>query len=1478
MSPARLAEGAPAAAPGGQRADGPADDTEALDVFSSPLGGMRLIEASAGTGKTWNICGLYLRLLLERRLTVQQILVVTFTKAATAELRERIRQRIVDVLAGLRAPDDDGGQACGGDGRRAPGDHGRRAPGDHGRRAPGGDDGTQAPPADSAPADPFVADLLSRLRDDLGLADADAVLALQQALQTFDEAAIFTIHGFCQRALADTPFAARLPLVQELLHDDRALPLEAVHDFWRTEVAGAQADPALVAHLLACGDSPAHYARLLQRQLGRPLARLVWPAGIDQPVAPGATAAALVTAFDQARGLWQAGPDAIADTLLSGLGRLHGATYRKDAVRTAQAGWAAVLSAPLAPTAPDAWPPKLALFSSSMLASRAKKDQAPPAHAFFDAAQALLDAGADQQTQLALARLRLLRRLLTDGAAQLRQAKRSRRVVAFDDMLFNLHQRLTDEHGTVLAAALLKRFPAALIDEFQDTDPLQFAVFQAIYGAVDVDAPGRIGEADGDAADDRIDGAIGDNDAGSAADAAAGSAADAAAGSAAGAAADPAHPSDATHSFGGTGAAGGGSGRRVSARGATADTSAPPLCLVGDPKQAIYSFRHADLHTYLRARALASARYTLLANQRSIQPLITALNQLFGLNPRAFVQPGLVYHAVGKGARPQPVLRDATEPRAALQVWTLPTDARHGQPLPKADALVASAAVCGGEIARLLSAAAAGAVTLGERPLRAGDIAVLVRTHAQGSAVRQVLAGLGVGSVELSQASVFSSPDAEELERVLAAVLEPARESLLKAALATRWMGHDAVQIDALADDEPALSALLQRFVQYQGLWRSRGVGFMLRQWLQQEAVAQRLLAAADGARRLTNLLHLAECLHQAAAEHPSPETLLRWLQAQREGGASGDDATQLRLESDRNLVQIVTIHKSKGLEYPVVFCPFLWDGRLRPADDGLEGAARHDDDGAAVIDFRGGFDPACDPEAARAEARLEAAAEFMRLVYVALTRAMHRCYLVAGSYRIKAGKHWSLRESASSGLNWLVAGDGLTPEAWSSPKRALPEPAAIDAAWRALAALAAPAALAALAESVAPAAPVPPAASSAPAPAEPAAIAVAPLPTAWRAALPAPANRSDAPQALPPPDDLGRAWWIGSYSALVHGVAGTLAGLHGSLGSPGSPGSANLSTLLTLAPTADERAAAGRSAADHDLRTEPTEAGAWPDDSALADPFDRAPQLATPALAADDFLGFPRGAVAGECVHAALEWAEFTDPGSWPDAVARALLQHPPAPRGSGSGGGGSGSKEPGNAQAQLQRLLADVLGTSLPLGTQRPLRLAELPPGRRLAELEFHLPVPQLAADDLVPLLARLGYPAPALDFRPLHGYLKGFIDLVFEHDGRFFIADWKSNHLGDSPADYGPVPMAAAMAQHHYHLQYLLYSVALHRWLQRRLPGYHYDRHVGGVAYLFVRGLRPGWHDAQGQPTGLFFHRPSAAAIGQLSALLGGEGAAP
>ena len=216
-----------------------------FDVFHCPLEGIRLIEASAGTGKTWNICGLYLRLLLEQALDIQHILVVTFTNSATAELRTRIRNRIVELLAFL-------------------------------------DSGLQG-------HDDFPAKLIAAIRDRAGPTPDVMMQRLRAALGTFDEAAIFTIHSYCQRALADAPFASGHPFTLELVEDDGDVRREAVHDFWRRYVATDHVSPALAGWLVAKKDTPAKWSALLGRWLAKPLSRIIWPAELAaaRVLAPG---------------------------------------------------------------------------------------------------------------------------------------------------------------------------------------------------------------------------------------------------------------------------------------------------------------------------------------------------------------------------------------------------------------------------------------------------------------------------------------------------------------------------------------------------------------------------------------------------------------------------------------------------------------------------------------------------------------------------------------------------------------------------------------------------------------------------------------------------------------------------------------------------------------------------------------------------------------------------------------------------------------------------------------------------------------------------------------------------------------------------------------------------------------------------------------------------------------------------------------
>lgn len=1221
-----------------------------LNVFTCPLGGIRLIEASAGTGKTWNICALYLRLLLERQLDVQQILVVTFTKAATAELRERIRSRIVQTLDELRAP----GSAA-------------------------------------ASGDPFVGQLLTSLRSVHALDDEAMRLWLDAALQTFDEASIFTIHSFCQRALGDAPFTAGVPMKLEPMQDDSELVMEVVHDFWRCHVAADTTSPGLVAHLLSRKDTPDRFAKLLKRQLSKPLSTAIWPAGLDTAAAIDITALSAVHA--QARARWLQEREVILAWVDAARPLMHRSHFNPKAVATAAASWDQMLASadPLAaPTKLE----KLNLFTEKRLVPTGR-NVLPAHHPFFALAEQVLDLRQAADVSLDLDRLRLLRTLLTGGPAALRLLKRDRRVIAFDDMLYNLHERLTSGDSPDLAATLKARFPAALIDEFQDTDPLQFAVFQTLY-----------------------------------------------------------------------------------------DDESSPLFLVGDPKQAIYSFRNADLPTYLQARALAAEVYTLSENQRSTAPLLRGLNALFERNDRAFMRAGLNYQPVAYGAKPRHALIDATEPRAPLQLWSLPQNDA-GSPLPKPQAQCAAMEACAGEIARLIGAAQQGHITLAGRALAAGDIAVLVRNHAHGSQMRRVLADLGVGSVELSQASVFASNDAEELERVLAAILEPTRERLLRAALATELLGCDAAAIEAISGHELELLSLIKRCTEHRDLWLKRGVGVMLRRWMVDEQVSQRLLARTDGERRMTNLLHLCECLHEAsqgASGHASPEALLRWLHHQRTQGRR-DEATQLRLESDRNLVQIVTVHKAKGLEYPIVFCPALWDGRPPGFPSGLDGKEYHDELDQPVVDFRPDFDKSVDSGGVIKQGlAIETAAETLRLIYVALTRAVHRCYLVVGSYTNKAGKGASVTEANRSLLNWLVAGQGRKPEDW---RDAGLSSAQIAGAWSQLAADHAPD------------------------------IDLSPLPTAPFTPLALQRPDPDTLAALDPPDSIPKAWRIGSYSSLAHG-------------------------------TPHEGATV-----DHDLRAGPTTPPPTPLPAAA--PFNAAD---------DDILRFPRGPVAGECMHTVFERADFTEALTWGGATAAGLRLHPQSVR-PGQINGDAATLLP----AMLDRMLGDVLHTPLPGG----FTLANVPLRRRLVELEFSLPAQHLSAVDLAAAMRDHGYPGSALDFGSLEGYLRGFIDLVFEHDGRFYVLDWKSNHLGDGPDQYGQTHLMAAMTGNGYHLQYLLYTVAVHRYLQQRMAGYQYDTHFGGVLYLFVRGVRPGWRDAAGAATGVYAHKPTLACVQRLSALL-------
>jgi exodeoxyribonuclease V beta subunit len=625
----------------------------------------------------------------------------------------------------------------------------------------------------------------------------------------------------------------------------------------------------------------------------------------------------------------------------------------------------------------------------------------------------------------------------------------------------------------------------------------------------------------------------------------------------------------------------------------------------------------------------------------------------------------------------------------------------------------------------------------------------------------------------------------------------------------------------------------VERLTRYRSIWHERGFAPMWRTLLRELRIAQRIVALPLGERRLTDLSHLAELLQVRAAEQGGAAPMLRWLAAQREAPPSSDDV-QLRLESDRNLVQIVTVHKSKGLEYPVVFCPYLADGLLQtergsklPTPDEY-----HDDDGQVTIDYRM-LDEALS-ESIDLKSRVEQAAERARLIYVALTRSVYRCYLAAGVYRV--GK--STKEAQRSVLNWLVAGAGSSFAEWLE---APPEPAEIASAWRALAG-------------------------------GPIVLEALPLIEQARRASTAPLDAKGF-GARTATRHLRDAWRISSFSALIEQRHEGYAGEPSALRDPRP---------------------------DHDERVSERE----DETSARAASMANAARLRE----ASDIVDFPRGAAAGECLHRLFELADFTSSDGWPAAISRALSERP-AP---------ASPELARRMPAMMASLLADVAATELTVfseiedggglrfldagqgpgsgsdaaldpapGAEQPLKetrlasteqgltsltLSAIAPDRRLTELEFMLSAPSFDLHAMTRLLLEYGYPNLVLDASTLHGYLRGFIDLVFEHQGRYWIVDWKSNHLGDTVDGYDRISMAAAMDEHGYALQSLIYCVALHRYLCSRMEGYDYDRHFGASLYLFIRGVRPSWRDGE-RPAGVHRDRPPRELIERFDALLGG-----
>ena len=1172
-----------------------------LDPLRLPLTGRQVIEASAGTGKTWTLAALYLRLVLghwradNAGLGPRQILVMTFTEAATAELRERIRKRLHEAalwfdkaVAGSRLPDDDFLQQLSLD-----------------------------MPSDQWP-------LCAR--------------RLHLAAQAMDEAAIYTIHGWSRRMLSSFALLSRDLFEQTHLDNPNELLLQLVRDHWRQWFYPL---PAVLQNLLLAqlGGDPQDLLKQLQPLwkkwdvLPPPQASKDETATAAEPVPEPLQTLTVFEAWQsayqslqtQARQAWQVD---IAQLLLEARdARLI--TARGITTPNFQK-WVNELQH-WAERGGEIRQVTLERFTAAKLQACgwAKAAEIDVFHRIGEVL-AFVERKPDCKAQLIEHAGRAVRQAY-------QQAKLNQSVFDFNDLLQRLHQALHSDKGE-LADAIRQQYPVAMVDEFQDTDPWQYQSLDRIY-------------------------------------------------------------------------------RRASVN----DDNA--LVMIGDPKQAIYSFRGADLNTYLLARATAltidpQSCHTLDTNYRSTPGLVNAVNHIFSgmAKPFSAADKCIEFVKVQSAATAKPLHDAQGWALPPLTLWHLPLAADvSDKPYWSANLHVNTmAAGFATQMVKLLQQHA---------DIHPGQMAVLVRSHAHAQAMQAALSRVGLPSVFLSDhANVYQSPQATDLWRVLRAISMPRNSRWLRSAMAGSIWGWNTNELTQAMHNPELSDALAESCQQWLQLWQQQGVLPMLYQWMHSQGIAQRLIAQPLGQRSLTNLLHLGELLQTAAAGLQGPQALLQFLAQQIQAADDNPEEQKMRLETDAHCVQVVTFHKSKGLEYPLVFVPFLGSFKTGPG-------RKEDEEDSDITE--------------------SSVDEDMRLLYVALTRAKRGMWLgLAATSSGLSGKGINLKRSAVSELLQRQSHDDL-PDRLQALFGDVPD------------------------------------------------IAIAELPAAQDLYYAPVDDVTAAAPALSAHRQAYARWWTASFSSLTHGL----------------------------------EAGSQREEAHTDARIDAARRIDTEDDGAAT-------------VSRDDsnpWQSFPKGASYGSLLHDLLEWQAQQ---GWPLANAQTdsagltqqawqqLLNRKTR-----------GLNLPERAAAMLPGWLQAIIITPLPLGDAdqgiAPLVLQQLMPSCQWPEMGFHLSADCVASgriDRLIQQYVLPGQPRPPLQPRVLQGMLTGFMDLVFEHQGRYWVLDYKSNWLDG----YDAGALNAAVLDKRYDVQYVLYLLALHRLLSSRLPNYHYDTHIGGAVYVFLRGI--------------------------------------
>lgn len=1187
-----------------------------LDPFQIDLEQTTLIEASAGTGKTYTITTLFCRLVAQGY-PVESILVVTFTEAAAAELKLRIRERLSKTLTGI----------SGGNLKNLSWSH---------------SDDTEDELVQFFCCQKEVSLIRQRL---------------QLALVCFDQTSIMTIHSFCFKILKENAFECRALFDIELA-PDRALFLQQVSfDFFMGHVNSL--DKLFLSYLNQKQITPQSIAKSFQQVVSKP-GLLLKPSGMI---------------FENVFDAYRQTLEKIHDILLNRAGEIIELIQKNDGIDKRSytkkniPAWLEASCIKLDQQGVNTLMKMtedgdaLYKFTKTRLVTRTKSGHIPPEHEFFDLCEQLLSFYEVFEKNL----IYLKNEFLAFFNTELDKLKETQGICFFDDLVNDLAAALEEATAFELKKAVRQTYKACLIDEFQDTDPRQYDIFSKIFSS-----------------------------------------------------------------------------------------QGTPFFMIGDPKQAIYAFRGGDIFAYLKASQESDQQVTLEKNYRSAPLLVKGINEIFSSTPNPFLFESIEFLKVITPATAKDILVKNKAVVPPLQICFFSREEqvldRQGfikketatGMIPKLVANDILSLLQSDDLELILKQKFSHPLTTPPssdfKKISPEDIAVLVRTNLQAEQIQCALSACNIPSYLSKTGSVFESRQAIDLHDILWAVMNPDHKGSIKAALCTSVFKFSLDRILELDTDEALFFTWQDRFRDYKEIWKVKGfVSMIMTVFHSDDAFLKTNLQINE--RELTNFYHLVELISQASLKQQlSPYYLLKWYSRQLFKDLRDDFSDELRLESDKKAVIIVTIHKSKGLEYPIVYLPYLWEGmRNLPSENIL--FHDPDNDNRLTLDLG-----SKDMEDSQNYFKTEEAAEQRRLLYVALTRASALCKIIWGG----------VKTIETSALGMLLHPDGCKD----------------DQSMR---------------------------------------------------------------------DDLKQLQEKAEQSILVQSCGLESAGCFIDSTESSSP-------VLSAQKMSRE------------IKT------AWKMSSFSAISYSRNPESfygrekldkngAGPLIT---LANFPKGAGSGDLFHSIFETLNFTKGSEEISQSVQSRFDR----------FGFSGQELMQMAEISVQQVLETMLTSNA-----SEFCLKDICPDQRFNEMEFTFPFHSFQMSSIRkifeqsdPKFKTSGYlkKLSQLTTQSVNGFLKGFIDLIIHHEGKWYIIDYKSNYLGDTYDQYSQKAMFNAMSDHHYFLQYHFYLMALHRYLALRVKDYDYDTHFGGIFYLFIRGMHPDF-DSQ---YGVFFDRPEKAVVNSLS----------